>query len=72
MARKTLRILCFGDSLTSGYFSWGLGSHPYSLKLEDKLTGAFPNVDVDIVTDGLPGDVATFERFYNRAKVQCM
>ncbi|KAI5466340.1 SGNH hydrolase-type esterase domain-containing protein [Mariannaea sp. PMI_226] len=70
MARKSIRILCFGDSLTSGYFSWGLGSHPYSLKLEDKLTGAFPDVDFEIVTDGLPGDVATFERFYNRAKAQ--
>lgn len=68
MPPKSLSVLCFGDSLTSGYFSWGLGEHPYALKLEDKLTGAFPDVAVMVVADGLPGDVASFERFSNRAK----
>ncbi|KAF4984827.1 hypothetical protein FZEAL_55 [Fusarium zealandicum] len=66
MSRQTLRILCFGDSLTSGYFEWGTASHPYALKLEDRLTGAFPHVDVEVVVDGVPGDVATFDRFYKR------
>ncbi|UPK99088.1 hypothetical protein LCI18_010023 [Fusarium solani-melongenae] len=66
MGRKTLRILCFGDSLTSGYFAWGMGSHPYALKLEDRLTGAFPDVDFEVVADGQPGDIASFERFRKR------
>ncbi|KAM0564210.1 hypothetical protein ACHAPJ_000420 [Fusarium lateritium] len=66
MTRKTLRILCFGDSLTSGYFSHGMDSHPYALKLEDRLTGTFPEVDFEIVVDGVPGDVASFNRFYDR------
>ncbi|KAK7424890.1 hypothetical protein QQX98_000166 [Neonectria punicea] len=71
MAHKPLRILCFGDSLTSGYFSFGMDSHPYSLKLEARLTGALPNVDVQIVTNGVPGDVATFERFGDRMRAEC-
>lgn len=71
MARRQLRILCFGDSLTSGYFSFGMDSRPYALKLEDKLTGALPNVDVKITISGVPGDVATFERFAQRFIKQC-
>lgn len=72
MGRKTLRILCFGDSLTSGYFAWGMGSHPYALKLEDRLTGAFPDVDFEVVADGQPGDIASFERFRKRMEAACM
>ncbi|KAI1031435.1 hypothetical protein LB504_000988 [Fusarium proliferatum] len=66
MPRKTLRILCFGDSLTSGYFCHGLDSHPYALKLEDRLTGTFPEVDFEIVLNAVPGDVASFKRFKDR------
>ncbi|KAF4988819.1 hypothetical protein FDECE_14911 [Fusarium decemcellulare] len=66
MGRKNVRILCFGDSLTSGYFCWGMDSHPYALKLEDRLTGAFPHVDFDVVVNGVPGDVASFDRFRDR------
>ncbi|KAF9769501.1 hypothetical protein IL306_013108 [Fusarium sp. DS 682] len=66
MPRKTLRILCFGDSLTSGYFCYGMESHPYALKLEDRLTGTFPEVNFEIDVDGVPGDVASFDRFKNR------
>ncbi|KAF4336303.1 esterase [Fusarium beomiforme] len=66
MPRKVLRILCFGDSLTSGYFCYGMGSHPYALKLEDRLTGTFPEVDFEIDVNGVPGDVASFNRFKDR------
>ncbi|KAF5022239.1 hypothetical protein F66182_5712 [Fusarium sp. NRRL 66182] len=66
MTRKTLRILCFGDSLTSGYFCYGLDYHPYALKLEDRLKEAFPDADFEIVVDGVPGDVASFSQFYDR------
>ncbi|KAJ4003451.1 hypothetical protein NW766_012384 [Fusarium irregulare] len=61
MTRKKLSILCFGDSLTSGYYCYGMGSHPYAIKLEDRLSGTFPEVDFDIAVDGVPGDVASFE-----------
>ena len=30
-------ILCFGDSLTAGYYNEGEKFHPYSLKLEELL-----------------------------------
>ncbi|CAJ0546026.1 Ff.00g094990.m01.CDS01 [Fusarium sp. VM40] len=66
MPRKTLRILCFGDSLTSGYFCHGLDSHPYARKLEDRLRGTFPEVNFEIDVNGVPGDVASFNRFYTR------
>ncbi|RGP71460.1 hypothetical protein FSPOR_3307 [Fusarium sporotrichioides] len=68
MPRKKLSILCFGDSLTSGYFCQGLKSHPYALKLEDRLAGTFPEVDFEIVVNGYPGDVVSSERFSNRVK----
>ncbi|CAF3550602.1 hypothetical protein SNK04_001142 [Fusarium graminearum] len=68
MPRKKLRILCFGDSLTSGYYCQGLMSHPYAAKLEDRLTGTFPEVDFDIVVSGVPGDIASSERFSIRTK----
>ncbi|KAL2266645.1 hypothetical protein VTJ83DRAFT_5997 [Remersonia thermophila] len=54
--RRRLRILCFGDSLTAGYSGWGAVYHPYSEKLEQMLTMAFPDLDVSTVEDGVPGD----------------
>jgi lysophospholipase L1-like esterase len=72
MPRKKLSILCFGDSLTSGYFCHGLESHSYAHKLEDRLTGTFPEVDFDIVVNGYPGDIASSERFSSRLKAACM
>jgi lysophospholipase L1-like esterase len=72
MPRKKLSILCFGDSLTSGYICHGLESHSYAHKLEDRLTGTFPEVDFDIVVNGYPGDIASSERFSSRLKAACM
>ena len=72
MTRKKLSILCFGDSLTSGYYCYGMGSHPYATKLEDRLSGTFPEVDFDIAVNGVPGDVASFEAWYIRFKEACM
>lgn len=47
-------------------------SHPYAAKLEDRLTGTFPEVDFDIVVSGVPGDIASSERFSIRTKTACM
>ncbi|KAK2609931.1 hypothetical protein N8I77_003400 [Diaporthe amygdali] len=55
--RRSLRILCFGDSLTSGYSQMGSITHPYSERLTDILSTSFPSLNIDAHTDGLPGDV---------------
>lgn len=56
MARSQLRILCFADSLTSGYHKWGLESRPYSIRLQERLNQAWPSTDVQIILNGLPAD----------------
>jgi lysophospholipase L1-like esterase len=58
MAHPKLRILCFGDSLTSGYSGFGATYHPYNERLEEKLAEAFPQVQIEVTADGLPGDVS--------------
>lgn len=55
--KRSLRILCFGDSLTSGYSQLGSVSHPYSQRLTAVLSGSFPSLNIDAHADGLPGDV---------------
>lgn len=64
--KHTLRILCFGDSLTSGYSS--SPDHPYSHHLTTTLTRAFPSLTIDAHTDGVPGDIVTLpgSRFLRR------
>jgi lysophospholipase L1-like esterase len=64
---KTLRILCFGDSLTHG-FGFGKQPHPYSNVLRERLAKALPGVKLDIVTDGLPGALASTSGFQRRLK----
>lgn len=55
--KRSLRILCFGDSLTSGYAQLGSISHPYSQRLTTVLSASFPSLNIDAHTDGLPGDL---------------
>lgn len=55
--KRSLRILCFGDSLTSGYSQLGATTHPYSQRLTSVLSTSFPSLTIDAHTDGLPGDV---------------
>ncbi|KAK4034061.1 SGNH hydrolase-type esterase domain-containing protein [Parachaetomium inaequale] len=54
-ARPRLRILCFGDSLTAGYASWGAIHHPYNEMLESMLSMAFPDLKIVTAEDGLSG-----------------
>ncbi|KAF3769328.1 hypothetical protein M406DRAFT_65618 [Cryphonectria parasitica EP155] len=61
---RSLRILCFGDSLTWGYHSSpppldGSPSHPYSHALAAVLSRAFPALHIEAHVDGLPGDVVS-------------
>ncbi|EJP70952.1 GDSL-like Lipase/Acylhydrolase [Beauveria bassiana ARSEF 2860] len=63
----TLRILCFGDSLTQGFHSFGLGEHPYSGRLAQRLREALPEgIKLEMRTSGVPGDVAAFPSFRER------
>jgi hypothetical protein len=39
---QSLSILCFGDSLTAGFYHHGLEYHPYAKKLYECLQTAFP------------------------------
>lgn len=55
--KRSLRILCFGDSLTSGYADWGAVSHPYSQRLTTVLSRAFPSLQIQAHVDGCPGDM---------------
>lgn len=67
MPRKTLRILCFGDSLTQGFHSFGMGESPYSTQLAQRLREALPeDAKLEMRTSGVPGDVAAFPRFRER------
>ncbi len=51
-----LRILCFGDSLTSGWSS--APDAPYAVTLETRLRTALPCTDVRVEADGIPGALA--------------
>ncbi|KAK3392921.1 SGNH hydrolase-type esterase domain-containing protein [Podospora didyma] len=72
--RTPLRILCFGDSLTSGYSNMGCISHPYAEKMGQMLEMAYPHFDLEMVEDGVPGATVKFgflkriERHFSRKK----
>ncbi|RDA83033.1 hypothetical protein CP532_6886 [Ophiocordyceps camponoti-leonardi (nom. inval.)] len=69
MSRPQLRILCFGDSLTSGYSGMGhLPSQPYSRSLSAILRAALPAYAFDVVDDGVPGDCVTGPGFRRRLR----
>lgn len=70
---KELTILCFGNSLTAGFYHYGLEFHPYAWKLEERLKAAFPSYKIRVHIDGLPGDLAISPpgRFLPRLQSKC-
>ena len=52
---SSLKILCFGDSLTAGYSRFGMLHYPYSEYLRGKLQAAFPWMDIHIDVEGMSG-----------------
>lgn len=68
---RPINILCFGDSLTSGYCSFGLNSHPYSIRLENRLFEALPDLRLEVFTNGEPGDVVQNKPFKTRLEIEC-
>jgi hypothetical protein len=70
--QRKLRILCFGDSLTSGYSGMGAIFHPYQETLEQMIAMAFPEYELNTVEDGKPGDLVTSRgRFLERMENNC-
>lgn len=58
---STVKILCFGNSLTAGYTQDGLAYFPYADTMEPtlrKLVPSLENAHLVIDVDGLPGDRA--------------
>ena len=53
---KSLRILCFGDSLTAGYTSYGREFHPYADHLRTGLQHMLSTSDIHVDVAGLSGD----------------
>lgn len=69
---KTIRILCFGDSLTAGYSCMGAIFHPYEEKLVQMVEMAFPEYEIESVEDGKSGDlVSSFGSFLSRMEGHC-
>ncbi|CAI7659658.1 unnamed protein product [Penicillium pancosmium] len=56
MAEK-LSILCFGNSLTAGYYNYGEHYHPYAKKLTEILQPVLPTTEITTDVAGLPGDL---------------
>jgi lysophospholipase L1-like esterase len=62
-----LRILCFGDSLTSGFPA----DNPYAGRMTEKIEEAFPGRKVECEVEGAPGDRVTDGRYLNRMQMSC-
>jgi len=66
-------ILCFGDSLTSGFFSYGLEYHSYAIKLSEILEKEFGIRKFTLDVDGRPGDLVVLPQgsFLSRIQAKC-
>ncbi|KAK1600628.1 GDSL-like Lipase/Acylhydrolase [Colletotrichum navitas] len=63
---KTLRVFCFGDSLTAGYSAYGAVYHPYSIALTKKLSRDLSDTRVIATDNGMPGDLVSQGAFAKR------
>ncbi len=70
---KSLRILCFGDSLTAGYTMYGYEHHPYADHLRAGLRYLLSTSDVDVEVAGLSGDQVQgpMGQYLSRIKAKC-
>lgn len=69
-APSSIRILCFGASITAGFHMFGLAYHPYARQLETDLQNAFPETRFDISVDATPGDVILEGSYISRLEQQ--
>lgn len=69
---RQLSILCFGNSLTAGFHSYGLEYHPYAMKLKEHLENEFSGLKVLTIVAGQPGDlVCRPGAFLSRINMNC-
>lgn len=69
---RQLSILCFGNSLTAGFYSYGLEYHPYAIKLKEHLEHEFLGLEVLTTVAGHPGDlVCRPGAFLSRIEMKC-
>ena len=70
---KSLRILCFGDSLTAGYTMYGYEYHPYADHLRAGLRYLLSTSAIDVEVAGLSGDQVQgpMGQFLSRIKDKC-
>ena len=70
---KTLRVLCFGDSLTAGYTKYGYEHYPYADHLRSNLRYLLSTKDVNVEVEGLSGDLVQGRtaQFLRRIKAKC-
>ena len=67
---KSLRILCFGDSLTAGYTMCGYEHYPYADHLRAGLEHMLSSSHVDVEVAGLSGDQVRGQ-YLNRIRAKC-
>ena len=68
---SSLRILCFGASITAGFHRFGLAHHPYALRLEERLKERFPQAEIDIDIDAFSGDRVIAGQYFSRLELRC-
>ena len=62
----TLRILCFGASITAGWSAGGSHHYPYASQLSARLADGIPTTHFNIEVDGLPGDTVMNGKYNER------
>lgn len=67
---KSLRILCFGDSLTAGYTMYGTEHHPYADHLRVGLELLLSSSEIQAEVAGFSGDQVQGS-YLNRIKAKC-
>jgi len=69
---QTLRILCFGDSLTEGYTRMGQNWTPYSEEMKTVLDErGRKGLKIDVITEGRSGELASAGGFLRRMETAC-
>lgn len=67
---KSLRVLCFGDSLTAGYTMSGCTFSPYANHLQASLEHILASSDIQIEVAGVSGDQVQGQ-FLRRIRAKC-
>ncbi|KAL8667757.1 MAG: hypothetical protein Q9168_007193 [Polycauliona sp. 1 TL-2023] len=65
-----LRVLCFGASITAGYYSFGLRQHPYATRLKYRLQARLSSHQIQLQVDGLSGDRVIGGQYLSRLQAQ--